>query len=55
MVYPANFESSVGFDRVREQILGLCSMRRAQDLLSEEGFSTSKRAIEHRLSLTDEV
>ena len=55
MVYPANFESSVGFDRVREQILGLCSMRRAQELLSREGFSTSRLEIEHRLSLADEV
>ena len=55
MVYPANFESSIGFDRVREQILGFCSMRRAQDLLSAERFSTSKREIEYRLSLTDEV
>ncbi len=55
MVYPANFESSVGFDRVREQILGLCSMHRAQELLSGDGFSTSRREIEHRLSLADEV
>lgn len=55
MVYPANFESSVGFDRVREQVLGLCSMRRAQAILSSEGFSTSRREIERRLSLTDEV
>ena len=55
MVYPANFESSVGFDRVREQILGLCSMRRAQVILSGEGFSTSQREIERRLSLADEV
>ena len=51
----AKFESSVGFDRVREQILALCSMRRAQQMLSGEGFSTSRREIEHRLSLTDEV
>ena len=55
MVYPANFESSVGFDRVREQILGLCSMRRAQVILSGEGFSTSQREIERRLSLADEL
>ena len=55
MVYPANFESSVGFDRVREQIFGLCSMRRAQVILSGEGFSTSQREIERRLSLADEV
>ena len=51
----AKFESSVGFDRVREQILALCSMRRAQQMLSGEGFSTSRRESEHRLSLTDEV
>ncbi|MBO5812988.1 MAG: Smr/MutS family protein [Alistipes sp.] len=55
MANPARLESSIGFDRVREQILGLCSMRRAQDMLSGEGFSTSRREIEHRLSLADEV
>lgn len=55
MANPARLESSIGFDRVREQILGLCSMRRAQEMLSGEGFSTSRREIEHRLSLADEV
>lgn len=55
MANPARLESSIGFDRVREQILGLCSMHRAQEMLSGEGFSTSRREIEHRLSLADEV
>ena len=55
MANPARLESSIGFDRVREQILGLCSMRRAQEMLSGEGFSTSRREIERRLSLADEV
>ena len=55
MAYPARLESSLGFDRVREQILALCSMRRAQEMLSGEVFSTSRREIEHRLSLADEV
>ncbi len=45
----------MGFDRVREQILELCSMCRAQELLSEEKFSDSRRVIELRLSLADEV
>ena len=55
MSNPAKLESSIGFDRVREQIIALCSMRRAQEILSGEGFSTSRREIEHRLSLADEV
>ncbi len=55
MANPAKLESSIGFDRVREQIFALCSMRRAQEMLSGEGFSTSRREIEHRLSLADEV
>lgn len=25
MIYPANFEEKIGFDRIREQVTALCS------------------------------
>ena len=55
MIYPANFESKVGFDRLREQISRLCSMERARQMLASEGFTSSERTIMERQSLTDEV
>lgn len=55
MVYPNDFESKVGFDRVREQIASLCSMRRSRELLDDEGFSTSTEEIVRRHSLCDEI
>ena len=55
MVYPNDFESKVGFDRVREQIASLCSMRRSRELLDDEGFSASTEEIVRRHSLCDEI
>lgn len=55
MIYPANFEQKVGFDRLREQVAALCSMRAAREKLSGEGFCTSAQEIVRRLSLTDEM
>lgn len=55
MIYPANFEQRIGFDRIREQVMSLCSMQSARELVVLEGFSTSKRDIEERLSLADEM
>lgn len=55
MIYPANFEQRIGFDRIREQVMSLCSMQSARELVASEGFSTSKGYIEERLSLADEM
>ena len=55
MIYPANFEQRIGFDRIREQVMSLCSMQSARELVALEGFSTSKGYIEERLSLADEM
>lgn len=55
MIYPANFEQKVGFDRLREQVAALCSMRAAREKLRGEGFCTSAQEIVWRLSLTDEM
>ena len=55
MIYPANFEQRIGFDRIREQVMSLCSMQSAREVIASEGFSTSKGYIEERLSLADEM
>ena len=41
MIYPANFEQKIGFDRLREQVAALCTMRAARGKLAEETFSAS--------------
>ena len=55
MIYPANFEQRIGFDRIREQVISLCSMQSAREVIASEGFSTSMREIEERLKLADQM
>lgn len=55
MIYPASFEQKIGFDRVREQVAALCTMRAARERIAAEGFTTSPREIERRLALADEM
>ncbi len=55
MIYPSNFEQKVGFDRIREQIMDLCSMASAREVIANESFSRSRRDIEERLALADEM
>lgn len=55
MIYPSNFEQRIGFDRIREQVIALCSMQSAREVIASQGLSTSQREIEQRLSLADEM
>ena len=55
MIYPLNFEQRVGFDRIREQIIERCSMLSARELMAAEGFTHSRREVEERLTLADEM
>ncbi|MEG2613048.1 MAG: endonuclease MutS2, partial [Alistipes sp.] len=55
MIYPVNFEQKVGFDRLREQVVALCSLHTARTRIAEERFCTSEKEIMRRLSLTDEM
>ena len=55
MIYPSNFEQRVGFDRIREQVIALCSMQSAREVIASQGLSTSQREIEERLRLADEM
>ncbi len=55
MIYPANYESKIGFDRIREQIGALCTTRAAVRKLAEEGFSSQPGVVAERLALCDEL
>ena len=55
MIYPANFEQRVGFDKIRAEIVERCSMLSARELIASESFSRSAREVERRLNLADEM
>ena len=55
MIYPSNFEQRVGFDKIRADIAERCSMMSARELILAENFSRSRREVEERLSLADEM
>ena len=54
-IYPSNFEQKTGFDRLRSQIAGRCTMRAAHEAVMAERFSTSADEVMRRQSLADEV
>ena len=55
MIYPANFEQKIGFDRLRSQVAALCSMQAAKQLIEAESFSASRADIERRQDIADEM
>ena len=55
MIYPANFEQKIGFDRVREQVASLCCMSVARERVLGEEFSVSRKEIERRQESADEM
>ncbi|MBQ3173571.1 MAG: Smr/MutS family protein [Alistipes sp.] len=55
MIYPSNFEQRVGFDRIREAIIERCTMQSARDVIAGEVFTRSRREVERRLALADEM
>lgn len=55
MIYPENFESKLGFDIIRAQLLDLCESNIGRQLTTEMAFSFNFRYIEARLKETDEL
>ncbi len=55
MIYPHNFEQKIGFDRLREQVAAFCTMEAAREKLAAQLFTTSRKEIERRLDLADEM
>ncbi len=55
MIYPANFEEKTGFDRVRRQVIGMCTTAAAREMVEAEDFTTSAPDLSRRLGLADEL
>ena len=55
VIYPENFEAKIGFSTIREQVVALCTMQHARDMLASEGFTNVTREVERRHSLAEEM
>ncbi len=55
MIYPENFESKIGFDRIRSQIKALCVTQGAVEKLETAEFSSDYRTVKERLDRTFEM
>ena len=55
MIYPANFEQKIGFDRLRAQVAALCTMRAARERVEAQVFTCDEAEIVLRQSLADEM
>ena len=55
VIYPENFETKIGFSTIREQVVALCTMQHARDMLANEGFTNVLREVERRHNLAEEM
>lgn len=55
MIHPEKIESKIGFDKIRDMISAKCGTEYGRHRVDEEAFSTNRKEIELRLSLTDEM
>ena len=55
VIYPNNFEAKIGFTTIREQVVALCTMQHARELLESEGFTAVHKEIERRHALAEEM
>ena len=54
LVYPENFESKIGFDKIRELLRGRCLSNLGQELVDEIRFSSNFEELNESLSLVNE-
>ena len=54
MVYPDNFEPKIGFDKIRQHLIGKCLSPLGIEKVHEMEFSSSFDVIEEQLAQTDE-
>jgi DNA mismatch repair protein MutS2 len=48
-IYPSNFESKIGFDKIREILQGRCLSTLGKEQVDECGFSSSRESVERQL------
>ena len=53
-IYPSNFESKIGFDKVREILQGRCLSTLGKEQVDVCGFSSSREDVERQLDETIE-
>src|SRR5665647_1967214 len=53
-IYPSNFESKIGFDKVREILQGRCLSTLGKEQVDECGFSSDRENVERQLDETIE-
>jgi len=54
LIYPENFESKIGFDKIRELVKGRCLSTLGQELVDEIRFGSSYEKLTEDLSLVSE-
>ncbi len=55
MIYPHNFETKIGFDRLREDVARRCATSAGRAKVEAQQFLTSAKGILHRITLCDEM
>ncbi len=55
MIYPSNFETKIGFDRVRKQITELCTTAGGAEKLLSEKFCCDYKTLSLRLHLSEQM
>lgn len=55
MIYPNNFESKIGFDTVRRDLMELCGLRMGKDYVTDMAFSVNYSHICHELDCVAEM
>ena len=55
MVYPEDYESRIGYDRIRSQVAALCTTAGARGLWAGEGFLDEASAVSARLAPAGEM
>ena len=53
-IYPSNFESKIGFDKVREMLQGRCLSTLGKEQVEECSFSSTRESVERQLDETIE-
>jgi DNA mismatch repair protein MutS2 len=54
VIYPENFESKIGFDRIRQLLAENCLSPMGLDLVETTGFHTDRASIEFNINVTYE-
>ena len=55
MIYPSNFETKIGFDRIRKQITELCTTAGGAAKLLDEKFCCDYKTLSLRLNLSEQM